>query len=483
MLVQVTLHNRVAVFRPSDARLRREFSYVVPGSWFSRAYREGRWDGKRYLMHYGQAPSGLFLALRPRLEEAGWSFRVNDRRSLPRFRSLDEALADLPQTRPYQRAMVESMIRSSGTGGLVLSATGTGKTFLAGLFLRCLRDPALFVVDELTLLEQTRRELEAVTSEEVGKVGEGVFDPRRITVATVQTISGSGRPGMARWLASVRVVIVDEVHLALNDRTRRALARMRPLAVYGLTATLETEKDPVLFEAASLCGPVIGTYEYESALRSGHLCRGVLATADYVRDIEPGQPWADSYTAHIVRSRTRNDLVEHLARLALDDGRRVCILVSRIEHIRVLHARLRDVPHEVVYGAVDSGTRDSVRRRMDSGALGLIIANRVFEKGVNIKALDCIVDATMGRSANGVRQRFGRGVRLLEGKSELVYVDVGDVRDQAENVFERTTEARRKALAKQGVPVVASVALRRGEGRDGARRLWQAIREALRARL
>lgn len=481
MEIFATLHNRTTVLRPADVRLKREFSYLVPGSWFSRAYREGRWDGRRCLMKGGRVPTGLFLALRRRLEERGWVIRIDDRRQAPRFHDIDAIAASLPQARPYQIELVRAMADAAGTGGLVLAATGTGKTFLAGLFLRALRETALFLVDELTLLEQTRRELAAVTGEEIGKVGEGVFDPRRITTATVQTISQSDRPGMQSWLGSVGVVIIDEVHLALNDRTRRAIARIHPLCVYGMTATLQVDQDPVLFEAASMCGPVIGTYEYERALESGHLCAGVLAAADYERDIDgKAASWAEQYEKCIVRSRTRNDFIEAIARLAVADGRRICILVSRIRHLKILQRRLADLPCETVYGEVDSRQRDAARLRMDGGATRIILANRVFEKGVNIRSLDTIIDATMGRNANAVRQRFGRGVRILQGKHELVYVDIGDVRQHESNRFASTTEARRSSLLRMNVPIIASVRFRQGQAADAARRFWDSIRSHIR---
>jgi superfamily II DNA or RNA helicase len=114
---------------------------------------------------------------------------------------------------------------------------------------------------------------------------------------------------------------------------------------------------------------------------------------------------------------------------------------------------------------------------MEDGGLQLVIANRVFEKGINIKALDCIIDGTAGKSANGVKQRFGRGVRTLADKGQLVYFDVGDV--GADNRFEAATRSRRKAIASLGVPTVAGPLVVPGGASGAGKAAWEAVERVL----
>src|SRR5438105_1362935 len=112
-----------------------------------------------------------------------FNITIKDRRRFPCFREVITS----EKERPYQKEAVEAMIKASSNGGLILAATGVGKTFLAAEYMRRLDGMSVFIVDELALLEQSRRALEAALGEKVGVVGRSEFDPRRVTVATVQT--------------------------------------------------------------------------------------------------------------------------------------------------------------------------------------------------------------------------------------------------------------------------------------------------------
>ncbi len=87
---------------------------------------------------------------------------------------------------------------------------------------------------------------------------------------------------------------------------------------------------------------------------------------------------------------------------------------------------------------------------MDAGKLNLILASKIFTKGVNIKSLSVIVDATGLPSRNNALQRYGRGVRKAKGKKRLLYVDIAD----RGNKFEQTAKLRESALHESGAKII-----------------------------
>jgi superfamily II DNA or RNA helicase len=341
-------------------------------------------------------------------------------------------------------------------GGLILSATGSGKTFVAGLYLSHLQGTACFIVDELSLLDQAQRELSEVLKEPVGWVGESRFEPQRVTVATIQTLhKHRKRADFLAWYRKLTVVFIDEIHVALNSRNIDVVKLIRPKVVFGLTATLEIQKWPVFLQAVSLAGPVIYTYPLaqgvaEHVLTPGVVCRVMFPAAGL--DL----PYMTEYKKLIVQSKDRNTCVERIVRAGLHRNRTVILLVERLAHLGIFHRRFQDIPHELIYGARNRQERVDAKRAMDSGELRLIIANKVFGKGVDIRRVDMIVDATAGRSQNNVIQRFGRGVRTVSGKTGLLYFDVSDSDSGCvvKNRFAAAARSRARAYEKAGIKVM-----------------------------
>lgn len=460
--VRVMLTNRWATFQCSpelQAQIKPLFSYEVPGARFSEAYKCGSWDGRKNLMARGRVASGLFLEMLDTLREK-YRLEVKDQRTAPTYKDLPA----LDKTRSYQAECVAAM-RGSISGGIVLVATGAGKTYLTGDYFRQLDGRAVFCVDELTLWRQAKEELEKAVGEEVGWIGNGEFQPRRITVATIQTLhKHRADPRFRNWAGVLDVVVIDEVHVAINKRNVDVLAQLKPKASFGLTATLELQKPHVRLPVTALTGPVIFRYPIQDGTRDGFLSRGKVIRVEFrdpLRGQAPGY-WSTSgthgrhwipgwhksaqYRYHVVLNKVRNDLVEDLAREALRESRHTIILVERLDHLRILSRRFQDVPHRVMSGAQSMEERFDAKEAMNAKRLPLILANRVFGKGIDISRVGAIVDATALPGRNSAIQRYGRGVRKAEGKQELLYYDVADRGNQ----FEGSAHSRALALQETG---------------------------------
>jgi len=449
-------------------RLKELLRYHPPNYRFMPLYKEGIydengtfvrvWDGYINCIHRGTVATGLFLDKHPEIERM-FPLLVDDRRTLPTFREIS-----IDGARPFQLEAVSAMQAASNTGGLIVSATGSGKTLIAGMYFKRLVGTACFVVDELSLLAQSKDALEKFLGERVGIVGKSLFEPKRITCATIQTLHRHrNNAHFKRWMRSLEVIIIDEVHVAINKRNIDVVRMVKPKAVFGLTATLELQKEHIYFPVVALTGPVIYRYSITKGVEQGYLSEGVACCVEYrdrlqgiapcytatVREkgvtksvvIAAGSPAAE-YRYRIVLNKERNDCIEALVRAGLEHKRKIVLLLEQKAHIRVLAKRLHDVPHAIASGSVDTEDRRKAMRLMDAGKLDLIIASRVFGKGVDVAAVDMIVDGTALTSRNNSIQRYGRGVRLQQGKNGLLYFDIQD----SGNLFQDAAYNRRAAL-------------------------------------
>lgn len=117
--------------------------------------------------------------------------------------------------RPYQRAALDAALKR--TRGIVQISTGGGKTEVMAALVTTVRVPWLILVPQADLLEQTAARIEARTGERPGLVGDGEWNPQRVTVATFQTLhrrltkgTGAARAQAAGLVASAQGLVVDE---------------------------------------------------------------------------------------------------------------------------------------------------------------------------------------------------------------------------------------------------------------------------------
>src|SRR5262245_53546692 len=156
---------------------------------------------------------------------------------------------------PFQEEILEQLVENrEGRGltrNLVVAATGTGKTMLAGFDYA--RQPGrphlLFLAHREELLRQARTSFRHILRD--GSFGElltGSERPARAThlFGTIQSFARSDLPsrlGADYW----KYVVIDEAHHAPADSYQDVLARLQPRILLGLTATPErADNQPLL---------------------------------------------------------------------------------------------------------------------------------------------------------------------------------------------------------------------------------------------
>ncbi len=167
--------------------------------------------------------------------------------------------------------------------GLVVAATGTGKTYLAALDSLKFRT-VLFIAHSQTILRQARTAFERIRPNgRFGDCFDGTYDlDADIVFATIQTLRKQSILDKIDP-RKFEYIVVDEFHHAPANSYRRVIDHFRPKFMLGLTATPERMDCQEVF---ALCeNNIVYDIRLLDAIKRGYLCpfkyKGFADTADY----------------------------------------------------------------------------------------------------------------------------------------------------------------------------------------------------------
>lgn len=461
----VLLNNRQAYLSLSKRqrkKLKRLLRFHPPNYEYAPAYKYNDWDGYVNLLDErdDSIPAGLFRAMKDELtKKTRIKFKVEEDFD-PVFFNRTGVKSEEKKWL-FQNDCLNEMIQNAECGGgLVLNATGSGKTRVAGMFFSWLSGSGVFIVDELTLLKQTRISLAATLGEKIGIVGNSKFRPRRITVATIQTMDKyRNNKEFRKWTKTISVVIVDEMHLAMNKRAFRTTAAIKPPCLFGLTATLAIKKKHIRMKAYSLCGPVIYSYPLVRGQAEGVLDFGVVVQVEHnhFKEKRRGRmgrwkrlkEYQKDYNELIVDCDKRNKIIKTIVKEGIKRKKKIVLLVERVGHLEDLSRSLRRIPHQLAYGKIHARERFAAAKDMNNDKCNLIIANKVFLKGIDIQRINVVIDAAGMKSQENAIQKFGRGIRKHKDNISLIHFDIADIG----NRFEKASIQRKKAFKSIKIPV------------------------------
>jgi len=152
-------------------------------------------------------PTGLLTRLIPKLKELNFEYQIIDKRIKILPSNYDNCIEEL---RYYQKEAVEIALKKCR--GIIKHATGSGKTITMAYLAFNTTPPCLIIVPDLTLLNQTHDKFKKWSkSLSIGKVGEGIFDPGDITIATAQTLNSRFETEEVKeLLKSINSIYLDE---------------------------------------------------------------------------------------------------------------------------------------------------------------------------------------------------------------------------------------------------------------------------------
>ncbi|WP_330583167.1 helicase-related protein [Sporosarcina cascadiensis] len=83
-----------------------------------------------------------------------------------------------------------------------------------------------------------------------------------------------------------------------------------------------------------------------------------------------------------------------------------------------------------LHGKIDRHTRTTAREKLESGELDIIFTVDLFNEGIDIPSVDTLLFAKPTESLTVFTQQIGRGLRIADGKSHCVIIDlIGNYRN------------------------------------------------------
>lgn len=411
---QIHINNarsRVEGVRPEIFRLlRHDLSFMVgePG-WRRHMQADGSvktswWDGYRRLLQVnGSFPSGLVPRLIRLLQKWSVSFEIVDHRVRPEEQIPLWTFREGFELRDYQAADCDAAMRWGR--GVIDSPPRTGKTCMMAELIRRLSCRTVVTAPTRPIAEQTYAKLLELFRDwaGTGNVTEDVYlltggAPKsakaqrafRRAVVIISTADSAVLLPEAFW-KTVEALIVDERHHQaaktyhkLSDKAVNAYYR------WGFTGT-NYRSNPGEQVALEAClGRTVARHSISEMIDRGVL---VPASVEFwpveysgVRTLK----YQKAYPKGVVQSSVRNELVGLAASKLLQEGRKVLVLVSRIEHGELLTGKIAG--SQFVKGEDGEEVRRAVSR-LDSGKIRCLIGSPVVGEGLDCPSASGLVYA------------------------------------------------------------------------------------------
>ena len=318
--------------------------------------------------------------------------------------------------------------------GMIISATGTGKTLLQLGIISAFPDRKwLILAHTVDLVKQTYEEIKKYDVNSVAiMTGQHVVSEiphENIVVSTVQTFKKFIK---ADSILAFTGVIVDEAHHVNKQASvySDVLSALKYTTIrLGFTATKHPTTEGQLV-SEGLLGPIIGEFKINTAVD-----KKVLATpkikilkSPFNQRVKDTQSYQSVYQKGIVVNRQRNELIKDEVKSNVADNKSCLIMVNKIEHGELISELLNEynIENIFIHGSTDGQERDNIKELLMDKKLLCVIATTIWKEGINIPSLDVIINAAGGKSEIAVFQAIGRGLRRTSEKGTVTIVDFFD---------------------------------------------------------
>lgn len=343
--------------------------------------------------------------------------------------------------KPHQTQMLEDLRVQREVFGhshnLVVAATGTGKTVLAALDYKRLiksgnaRPTLLFVAHRKEILTQALLTFRQVLGD--ANFGELLVDGQRPSswthvFASIQSLNS----GIVEQLGELHFqhLIVDEFHHAEAKSYKKLFEAFSAEQVVGLTATPERSDGVSEIWTSYFGGRIASELRLWDAIN-----RDLLTPFHYFgvgEDLDYGQlPWArgrydSTALSNLITSnslRNKRVLRELESKVADPSSMRALVFCVSVAHAQQVARDFTAMGLETVPVTAETENRASVIQKLSAGEIQAIATVDVFNEGVDIPEVDTIILLRPTESPTLFLQQIGRGLRLCQGKADVLILD------------------------------------------------------------
>jgi DNA repair protein RadD len=298
--------------------------------------------------------------------------------------------------RHYQARVVDDIRH----GDLIVSPTGTGKSvMLAEIASRCVAAGGipLVVAHRVELIHQLSNTFRAAwLTPEVN-----------VFVRSIQELRRGNAP-------KATMLIVDEAHHLPSDDWSQLISEQYPQAfLVGATATPERGDGRGMGSVGFR--RIVTTLTTRDAIEQGYLVKPDVLRPD--RALGPGELAQDPVVAYR----------DHAM------GTKAISFRPSVEIAVQMACRFRDelgIKAAAVWGDMLAKDRQRIIAEFASGKLQLLTSVAVLTEGFDVPSVETVILARGYGTAGGMLQAIGRGLRLAEGKTRCLVIDLRGVTHQ-----------------------------------------------------
>lgn len=431
-------------------KLTNELSVKVPNYWFSQKYKMGYWDGTQ---KFFQRPANVFpTGLLPRVikilkEDYEITPVLIDKRvetnkyALQKI-SQDYKISETKIARDYQVDTINKLITNEVSGlsftrGIVNIATNGGKTAIAIGFIKELYSKLqsnnsifLFVTHSKEIARQAKLSIENDLNIPVGFIGDGKWQPERVTVAIVTTLYRRMKSPEFKELVKTTIgFVADECHHSSSTSWYEVFNAFTNASIrIGLTGTVDKTNPVNEMKLYACTGDIINKISNEYLIENGYSARPICIMFTVSTPELEKENYSDAYNLGIVESEERLDYITRICEKETSSHNTVLILVEHIEHGELIKSELKKLNKQVFFtnGELSSDTRQQLLDALKDGKIDVLISTAILDEGVDVSNINAIIYARGMKSTRKLLQGIGRGLRKKTDGSKLRFYDFID---------------------------------------------------------
>jgi superfamily II DNA or RNA helicase len=446
------LYVKLKCDRSVEYEISNHFSFFVPDHQFMPAFKHGDWDGKIHLYNTQRHtfPIGLLAALVKLAKQNDWGL-VIDRALMPidfdsNLESFNSEVLPNLEMEPYGYQL-DTFIRCiKNNRALVLSPTGSGKSFIIYLIVRFMllytEEKIVISVPSTNLVKQMHTDF--CQYEDDGFVCDQCYEmsasqpkvtDKRVIIATWAMLMRRD----SSFFAEYQTYICDEAHQADSQALGKIIQNLQHAKYrFGFTGTLDGSRSHEM-QCRAWFGSIIKSSNTRSLID-----QGILSPLT-VRCISLEYSESDCKYAKglkyqkeiefIVNHEKRNDW---LINLAMSQDQNTMLLFNLVDkHGMILFEKAKSQAEKygkqvhLIVGDINADDREDIRQIMEKNNDVVVFASfGTMSVGVNIRNLHNLILAHPFKARIRTLQSIGRTLRKLEGLTSqaknAIIIDVID---------------------------------------------------------
>ena len=339
---------------------------------------------------------------------------------------------------------LRKILQAGEERALLISATGTGKTYASAFAMRELGfKRVLFLVHRGQLAKQTKKSYERIFDKSVsmGLVGAGYTDYEKDFVfAMVQTLNRDEH--LRKYKPDeFDCIILDEAHHSAANTYQKVMNYFKPKLWLGMTATPDKRDDNVegrnIYEIFNY--QIAYEIRLQQAMEEKFLCPFHYFGISDVSFVDERQMKAKKITEKDFNLLTGDERVKHIIEQAnyygySGDRVKGLVFCSRIDESEELSAKFNAAGYRTIAlnGSASEDERTNAFERLalneedateDMQPLDYIFSVEILNEGVDIVEVNQVIMLRPTQSPIVFIQQLGRGLRKAEGKEYVVVLD------------------------------------------------------------